>query len=140
MSTPARKLAPRPEPVPFSQPPARPSRAPAARPPVTTPPSPSRRARRGSPHAFWFFAAVIVTAMVVAVVSVSALLVRASFRMDSLESRIAELKVAQEDLIRQEAEISSPSRVSEWAHAHGFVMPDGVVILSVSSRAKDGRA
>jgi cell division protein FtsL len=77
--------------------------------------------------------------MVVAVVSVSALLVRASFRMDVLEGRIAELKVAQEDLTRQAAEHSSPSRVSEWARSRGFVMPDGVVILTVSPRSEEAR-
>jgi cell division protein FtsL len=141
MSTPAhslaipaehRTIAPAPAPERVRDP-----RTPAARP--TTPPEPSpRRARRGNPSAFWVLTALLVTAMVVGVVSISAVLVRASFRMDALRSRIATAVQTQQDLRQDLAALSSPSRVHAWARDAGFIVPDGVVILSVADPGGDG--
>jgi hypothetical protein len=69
--------------------------------------------------------------MVVGIVSVSALLVRSSFRVDALERDIADLKVQQQDLISERAELSSPSTIHAWARARGMAMPDEVVTLPI---------
>jgi cell division protein FtsL len=69
--------------------------------------------------------------MVVGIVSISALLVRASFHVDELRARITEATHVQQDLLQDVAALSSPSRIHRWAREQGFVVPDGVVILSV---------
>ena len=69
MSAPARSL---PSPIPKR---ADPSRTPAARPRATPSPHHRARARRGTPP-FWVMTALIVTAMVVGIVSLSALAVQ----------------------------------------------------------------
>jgi cell division protein FtsL len=112
-------------------PPRAPSRTPAARPLTSTPPHPHRRARRGTTPAFWVFAAVVVTGMVVGVVSMSALLVQSSFRLDAVQQRIASLRDEQEVLTEQVAAASSPERIQAWARQEGMVMPDSAVVLRV---------
>jgi len=126
MSRPAEQL-----PVPVTAPRRAPSRTPAARPQPASPPQHRRRARRGPTSAFWIFSAVLVTAMVVGVASISALLVRSSFEVDRLGRSIAGLEREHEELTRTVAEVSSPSRVQAWAHRHGMVMPAEVVVLTV---------
>lgn len=121
---PSRETAPIPSRV-------RPTRTPAARPATLPPLLSPRRARRGNPSAFWILTALIVTAMVVGIVSISALLVRSSFRVDQLRARIADAARTQQELHQDVAELSSPSRIHRWAREEGFVVPDGVVILSV---------
>jgi cell division protein FtsL len=110
-------------------------RTPAARPQISTPPHPRRRARRGSP-AFWILAAGLITASVVGIVSVSALLVQTSFDVDAADGRISSLLEERDRLREQAAELSSPSRVRAWASLQGMVVPGRVVILRVP--ATDG--
>jgi cell division protein FtsL len=115
--------------------PARTKRAPAARPRISIPSHPRRRARRGFHPAFWILTAAVVTTMVVALASVSALVVQTSFGIDSLEARIAELGDRQQYLTREAASLSSPSRVAAWARRRGMVMPEDVVVVQVPGAA-----
>ncbi len=75
--------------------------------------------------------AVVVTALVVGVVSLSALVVQSSFAADDLRSRIGDLAEHQQVLTEQVASLSSPARVAVWARRHGMVVPDDVVVLRV---------
>jgi len=130
VSTPARSVA--------REPSARPStRRPAARPPISPSPYPRGRARRGTP-AFWVLTAILITALVVGIVSLSALAVQASFRSDDLREQLGGLTQQQQVLREQVAAASAPSRVMRWAREEGMVMPDRVVILRVPSSAGPG--
>jgi len=80
---------------------------------------------------FLVFSALIVTAIVAAAASLSAMLVQASFRVDEMEAAVAELSDHGEVLVTDIAELSSPSRIAKWAEGQGMVMPDGVVALRV---------
>jgi cell division protein FtsL len=110
---------------------------PAAHPEIPIPSHPRRRARRGSP-AFWVLAAGVITASVVGIVSVSALLVQTSFQVDAAAGRISSLLAERDRLREQAAELSSPSRVRVWALAQGMVVPDRVVILRVPATGAAG--
>jgi cell division protein FtsL len=123
MSTAARKLdvAPRPG--------VRPSRTAAARPPRITPPHPHRRARRGSPFAFWVLVAIVTAVLIIGIASLSALFVQSSFSVDDLRSTLGALEQQQETLREQVAEASSPHRVMAWARERGMRTPSSVVIL-----------
>ncbi len=144
MSVPARRLEPTPRQRQTSPAPgpdrARPTRAPAARPLTSSPPSPLRRARRGSTLAFWVLTSVVIGAMVVGIVSVSALVVQGGFRMDELRDRIGALTQEHEILTKEVAERSSPARVQSWARRAGLVMPDNVVVLTVAPVEEDPAA
>jgi cell division protein FtsL len=127
VSLPARKLA-----VPLVAPTLRrvaPAPHPAAHP--RTGVTPVARSRRTPTPLFWALAVLVLTAVVVGIVSVSALLVRSSFRVDALERDIADLKVQQQDLISERAELSSPATIHAWARARGMAMPDEVVTLPI---------
>jgi cell division protein FtsL len=77
------------------------------------------------------FSAVVVTAVVSAAVSLSAMIVQASFRVGELEAQIVELADREEVLAIDVAELSSPSRVARWADDRGMVMPTEVVTLTI---------
>lgn len=134
MSVPARRVA-SPAPAPLAVPAhARPGvREPspaAARPRTSVPPRPRPRARRRHP-VFLVFATVLVTALVATAVSISAMLVQASFRADELHARVAELSDRSDGLVIEMAELSSPSRIARWAAGMGMVMPEEVVALTI---------
>jgi cell division protein FtsL len=116
---------------------ARSARPTAARPPTPSLPSARWRARRGS-TTFWVVSAVIVTVAVVGVVSISALLVRASFAEQALRAELHGLSEAHQGLIREVVTLSAPSRVAAWARDEGMVVADDVVVLRV--RAREPRA
>jgi cell division protein FtsL len=78
---------------------------------------------------------VLVTAMVVGLVSLSALVVGSSLRSDALRTQIATLSDQQGELSRDVATLSAPSRVMSWARSKGMVMADNVVILRVAARS-----
>jgi cell division protein FtsL len=124
MSTAARKLDAAPPTTPVC-----PSRTAAARPPRITPPHPHRRARRGSPFAFWVLVAVVAAILVIGIASLSALFVQSSFSVDDLRSSLGALEQQQETLREQVAEASSPHRVMAWARQRGMEPPANVVIL-----------
>jgi cell division protein FtsB len=72
---------------------------------------------------------VAVTCLVVGVVSISALLVKASFHAEELQIRMEELSDEREVLARGVALLSSPSRIQEWARMQGFVRPDEAPVI-----------
>lgn len=104
---------------------------PAARPRTAVPTRPRRRTRRGFHPAFMVLATVVVTALVAAAVSLSAMLVQASFRTEELRARIAESADRGEVLAGEVAELSSPFRVAAWAQSRGMVTADDVVALTI---------
>lgn len=126
MSAPARTLE---VPASLPIPRVRPSRTPAARPPRATPPRPHRRARRGSPFAFWILVAVVAGILIIGIASLSALLVQSSFQGDDLRTQLTSLEQQHEVLREQVAAESSPQRIMEWARVRGMQMPERVVIL-----------
>jgi len=75
--------------------------------------------------------AVIVTALIVGIVSLSALAVQASFRSDDLSEQLAGSMQQQQVLRENVAAASAPSRIMRWARHEGMVMPERVVILRV---------
>jgi cell division protein FtsL len=76
--------------------------------------------------------------MVVGIVSVSALLVQGSFRVEDLRERISALQEDREVLTEDVAELSSPTRVQAWARQAGMVRPENVVVLQVPPIASEG--
>ena len=110
-----------------------PARAPATRPPIPNPPHPHRRGRRGHHPAFWVFAAVVVSAMVVGLVSVNAMRVDAAYRTRSVAEQVRLLTDERRTLVNDVARLSSPSRIGTWANRQGLVSPAAgdVVILQV---------
>jgi len=126
MSTPARRLE-----SPATRPdrPVRPSRTPEARPTRATPPHPDRRARGGSPFAFWILVAIVSGVLIIGIASLSALLVQTSFQGDDLRTQLGVLQQQHELLRERVAAESSPQRIMEWARERGMRMPEHVVIL-----------
>ncbi len=112
---------------------------PAARPLPASPPSLRRRARRGSAP-FWVVTALVVGSMVVAIVSVSAMFVQASFAADATRARIAELTTERAMWAREVAELSAPGRVAAWARERGMEEAERVVILRVPGSSGDPAA
>ena len=53
-----------------------------------TPPHPHRRARRGSPVAFWILVAALATVLIIGIASLSALFVQSSFSVDDLQTNL----------------------------------------------------
>ena len=112
---------------------ARPARTPATHPPASTLPLPHRRARRGS-TSFWVLTASVVTALIVGVVSLSAMLVSASFHEQRVRAELAALTEEHEALSLEVVTLSSPVRVSAWAREEGLVAAERVDVLRVRAR------
>jgi cell division protein FtsL len=134
VSVPARKLPSPREAAPV--PAARPARQPAARP--TASPPPPRRARRGSSPAFWFLSAVVVSALVLLVVGLNAMVVNTTYRLTEVQGRVRTLAEQHDELDIEVARLSSPSRIAEWADVVGMVVPgpgDSVILRVPGERA-----
>ena len=110
---------------------------PAAPRPRVTPTHPRRRARRGSPFAFWILVAVVAAVLIIGIASISALLVQTSFEVDDLRSSLGALQQQHEVLRERVAAESSPQRVEEWASQRGMQMPEHVVILPLPGSGRD---
>jgi len=65
----------------------------------------------------------LVGSLVVAVVSVQALIAQSSFRMQKLTQRNAELSQASGQLQLQIAQLSAPGRIAEEARRLGYALP-----------------
>ena len=125
MSEPARVL----EQVAPAAPRVPPTHTPAARPPRATPPHADRRARRGSPVAFWILVAFVAAVSIIGIAALSALLVQSSFTVDTLRSDLGTLQQDHDQLREEVAAASSPHRVMQWARQRGMQTPEHVVIL-----------
>jgi cell division protein FtsL len=76
--------------------------------------------------------------MIVGIVSLSALVVQASFRVDALQTQISRLTDQQRVLHEQVAAESSPARIQTWAREAGMVMPADVFVLRVPGEQGSG--
>ncbi len=64
-----------------------------------------------------------MTALVIGVVALNAVLAQQSFRIRTLQQDVTTLSGQQVDLTDQVASLSAPGRVADWALANGFVVP-----------------
>jgi cell division protein FtsL len=74
---------------------------------------------------------VVITALIVGVVSLSALLVQASFREQDLRVELSALAEEHDRLALEAVALSSPGRVASWARGEGMVVAEQVEILRV---------
>ena len=59
----------------------------------------------------------------------NALLANASFRVDDLSNRIDELESQHLVLVSEQAELSAPGRIHDWARRNGMRLPDDIRLL-----------
>jgi cell division protein FtsL len=80
---------------------------------------------------FLVFSAAVVTALIVGVVSISAMAVQTSFAVEAVERRIAGLADRAELLTNDVAALSAPGRIARWARDRGMMPPTEVEVLTV---------
>jgi cell division protein FtsL len=76
--------------------------------------------------------------MVLGLVSLNALLAQRSFRIDDLRGQIDALSQEQLELQHEQAALSAPGRIAEWAHRHGMRLPDDIRFLHMPSKGSTG--
>ncbi len=108
----------------------RPPRRPA--PPATTGPRTARARRRKHHVGFVVLATLVIGPMVLGIVSLNALLAQMSFRIDVAERRVEQLAQEHLDLVRQQATLSAPGRIADWARRNGMRLPDDIRSLHAS--------
>jgi cell division protein FtsL len=86
---------------------------------------------------FAVFASATLGALVLAIVVLHVLLAQQSFRIDATERRIEELGTEHLTLVTQQATLSAPSRIAQWADRHGMRLPDDIRFLRASSGPGD---
>ena len=91
---------------------------------------------RGAPLRFWIFAAVILSCLVIAVVSLDSLLVQTDYTIRTAQTQVAQMQADHDVLVNQVSQLSSPSRVAAWAVANGLVEPKAAVILKIMGAPK----
>jgi cell division protein FtsL len=74
-------------------------------------------------------ASTVVGSMVFGIVVVNVLLAQTSFRIGEAERRLEELSEDNLELVREQATLSAPGRISAWASRHGMRLPDDIRIL-----------
>ena len=74
-------------------------------------------------------ASTVVGSMVFGIVVVNVLLAQTSFRIGETERRFEELSEDNLELVREQATLSAPGRISAWASRHGMRLPDDIRIL-----------
>jgi cell division protein FtsL len=77
------------------------------------------------------FASAVIVVLVVGVVAVNALFAQTAFAVHSMQTHLIELSEQHDVLATEEARLSSPGRIAEWAQRYRMVLPDNVVILRV---------
>ena len=122
MSVPARKL---------------PSTRPVRRPKPEPNPEPKPARRKKHHLGFAVFASAVVGSLVLAIVVLHVLLAQQSFRIDAAERRIEELGAEHLSLVTEQATLSAPSRIAQWAERHGMRLPDDIRFLRASSGPGD---
>ncbi len=71
----------------------------------------------------------VVGVMVLALVSLNAVLAKASFRADDLSQRIERLQAQRLELTSEQAQLSAPGRIYDWARRNGMRLPDDIRLL-----------
>jgi cell division protein FtsL len=74
-------------------------------------------------------ASTVVGSMVFGIVVVNVLLAQTSFRIGEAERRLEDLSEDNLELVREQATLSAPGRISAWASRHGMRLPDDIRIL-----------
>jgi cell division protein FtsL len=99
----------------------------------------STRATRRKKHhlGFALLASTLVGAMVFAIVVLHVLLAQQSFRLDTAERRLVALDQENLALVREQATLSAPGRIAEWATRHGMRLPDDIRILRAPNGPSD---
>ena len=124
MSQPARRLEPAARPAaPRKR--AQPVAPATGRPAAARRPRPKRRPSIG----FVFLASTILGSMVFGIVVVNVLLAQTSFRIEEAERHFERLSEEHLELVREQATLSAPGRISAWASRHGMRLPDDIRIL-----------
>ena len=124
MSQPARRLEPAARPAaPRKR--AQPVAPATGRPAAARRPRPKRRRSIG----FVFLASTILGSMVFGIVVVNVLLAQTSFRIEEAERHLERLSEEHLELVREQATLSAPGRISAWASRHGMRLPDDIRIL-----------
>lgn len=99
------------------------------------------RRERPRPHRGWLgfavLASAIVGSMVFGIVVLNVLLAQAAFRIDDAERRTEELTQERLELVREQATLSAPARISAWASRHGMRLPDDIRILHAPGGTAD---
>lgn len=88
-------------------------------------PRPSHRRSIG----FVVLASTVIGSMVFGIVVVNVLLAQTSFHIGEAERRLEELSEDNLELVREQAILSAPGRISAWASRHGMRLPDDIRIL-----------
>jgi len=124
VSQPARRLEPAARPAaPRKR--AQPVAPATGRPAASRRPRPKRRRSIG----FVFLASTILGSMVFGIVVVNVLLAQTSFRIEESERHLERLSEEHLELVREQATLSAPGRISAWASRHGMRLPDDIRIL-----------
>lgn len=142
MSTPARRLPASASPKRSSRArttPSRTSRTPARRPTTArrtdpgvrvrgaAPVAPRRRARRPILSVVLPF---LVGALLLGTVAMQVVAAQTALQIDAARDRIELLADEQRELLRQQATLSAPGRIADWAQTHGMEIASGVRILT----------
>jgi cell division protein FtsL len=100
-------------------------------PPARERPAGARRTRPSQRRSIGFvlLASTLVGSMVFGIVVVNVLLAQTSFRIGEAERRLEELSEDNLELVREQATLSAPGRISAWASRHGMRLPDDIRIL-----------
>jgi cell division protein FtsL len=72
---------------------------------------------------------VVMAVMVLTLVSLKALLAQQSFAVDDLSKRIDALEGQHLELASEQAQLSAPGRIADWARQSGMRLPDDIRLL-----------
>lgn len=74
---------------------------------------------------------VVIAVMVLTLVSLKALLAQQSFAVDDLSKGIDALEGQHLELASEQAQLSAPGRIADWARRSGMRFPDDIRLLHV---------
>ena len=106
----------------------------AERPPSVTRTTPAgrlrlRRRRRSHALAFVVLSTILVASIVLALAALNTLIAQSSFRIDDLTDRIDALARRNLELTSEQARMSAPGRIADWARRNGMRLPDDIRFL-----------